>query len=145
MEPDETLEITGRRVLLHLFGPTGLSLGGTTVVRVDGPWLVEETTGPFVQRKRVLPLSEIQSFQSVTRGNRLLALFGVIFTPVFGLGLILLVAWFFVRLRFFTIRHKQALVSLRKYGDLQVYEEFLRNLMLEIPARQREVLNRARD
>ena len=69
----------------------------------------------------------------------------MIFTPVFGLGLILLVAWFFVRLRFVTIRHKQALVSLRKYGDLQVYEEFLRNLMLEIPARQRQVLNRARD
>jgi hypothetical protein len=145
MEPDETLEIAGRRVLLHLFGPTGLSLGGTTVVRVDGSWLVEETTGPFVHSKRVLPLAEVQSFQSVTRGNRLLALFGVILTPVFGLGLLLLVAWFFVRLRFFTIRHKQGLISLRKFGDLPVYEEFLRNLMLDLPAKQRQVLHRTRD
>lgn len=129
MEPDQPLEIAGRRVLVHLFGPTGLSLWGTTVVRVEGPWLVEETKGPFGHRKRVLPLSEMQSFHSVTRCNRMLAFFGVILTPVFGIGLIVLVAWFFVRLRFFTIRHKQGPVSLRKFGELPVYEDFLRILM----------------
>ena len=122
-------EISGRRVLFHLFGPVGFSGWGTTTLRLDGGWLVEESTGWFGRKKRVLPLAGVEGFQFVTRGNRLLLVLGILLTPVFGIGLLLLGAWFFIRYRFFTIRHQHGSLSLRQWGDLPAYEEFLARLM----------------
>lgn len=130
VEPQEPLEISGRRVLFHLFGPVGIAWWGTTTLRVDGCWLVEETTSLFGQKKRVLPLAGVEGFQMVTRGNRILLLLGILLTPLFGIGLLLLGPWFFIRYRFFTIRHQRGWLSLRQWGDLLVYEEFLVRLMV---------------
>lgn len=142
VQPDEPLEISGRRVLFHLFGPVGFSGWGTTTLRVEGAWLVEESTSLLGQKKRVLPLAGVEGFQVVTRGSRALLVFGVLLAPVFGIGLLLLVAWFFIRLRFFTIRHERGSLSLRQWGDLPAYEEFLGRLMRTLPAVAGERANR---
>lgn len=63
VQAGEPLEISGRRVLFHLFGPVGFSGWGTTTLRVEGAWLVEESTSLLGQKNGCCRLRVWRAFR----------------------------------------------------------------------------------
>ncbi len=126
-QPEFLAEVEGPRAIAK-FGTLAPAFLGSTIIQLHEDRVIEYTTGPIAARECHLLATEIDSVEILTTGNPLWLLLGVLMLPVYGLGLIFLVLFFFIKHRFLAIRSAGNVVAVGLRGDEEPYRKFMFNV-----------------
>jgi len=118
--------ISGKRAYTKLGGLTP-SMFGRTTLELHKDRVVEVTKGPIYARDCHVSIAEIDSAEVVTCGNQLYLIAGIVTLGFFGLGLLFLLLYFFMKHKFLVIHSASNALAVVIKGDPEPYHDFKKN------------------
>jgi hypothetical protein len=98
---------------------------GKTTLQLMETRVSERTRRPIIRRDCSLLLTEIDSGEIATHGNPLWIALGAATIAMFGLGIIFIILFFFLKHRFLVIRSHSGQIAVALKGDATQYQHFL--------------------
>jgi len=102
---------------------------GKTTIELHKDRVVELTKGPIYSRDCHVSVAEIDSAEVVTCGNQLYLILGIATLALFGLGVIFLLLFLFVKHKFLVIHSSSNALALSIKGAPEPYHEFKSNVI----------------
>ena len=121
--------VTGRRAVASFGGQIVPSMFGTTTLDIDGMRLIETTHGILSQRHAELLLTEVDSAEFRIQPNPALLGAGIALLPLFGLGLLVLPFYFFVKYKFLIIHSGSNTTVVAITGNEDPFRDFMDNVL----------------
>lgn len=121
--------VTGRRAVGSFGGQVVPSMFGTTTLEIDGARLIETTRGVLSQRHAELLLAEVDSAEFRIQPNPALLGAGLVLLPLFGLGLLVLPFYFFIKYKFLIIHSGNNTTVVAITGDEVPFRDFMDNVL----------------
>ena len=118
------MSVSGKPANANLGAIVPASFGRTTL-SLESDRVVEETRKPLVTRHTELRLKKVDSVEISTAPNPTLLVLGIVTIPVFGIGLLVLLVWIFVRVRFLAIRSGSNALVVCMQGPDDRYHDFM--------------------
>jgi hypothetical protein len=128
-EPQALAMITGRPVTISWGGLIAPSWFGRTTLSIKGNRLTESTRKLVFERHCTLLLSDVESVEICSRGNAALLVLGILTCWIFGIGLIFVFLYFYVREQYLVIYSKNNKVALIMRGDDKPYRQFMESVL----------------
>ncbi len=97
------LEVTGKPAFANL-GVVSPSMFGQTTFQLMETRIVEKTKRAIARRYCEVLLCEVDSAEIVEDGNPVLLVLGFLTVGLFGIGLLFIILYFFIKNRYFIIR-----------------------------------------
>lgn len=133
---DAIEQVSGKRVQVMYGGGLVPQMFGKTTFTLYPDRLVEDTTGVVLKDHTQVPLNAINGVNICTHGNPILLILGFATLWVFGLGLIFLILYYFIRKNFLVVISEGHIYALQRKGADGKYTDFAETLMdLVIAAR----------
>ncbi|MBC8116679.1 MAG: hypothetical protein H7062_19975 [Candidatus Saccharimonas sp.] len=127
--PGSITSVTGRRAVASFGGQIVPSMFGTTTLEIDGARLIETTQSILSQRHAELLLTEVDSAEFRVTPNPALLGAGIALLPVFGLGLLVLPFYFFIKYKFLIIHSGSNTTVVAITGNESPYRDFMDNVL----------------
>jgi hypothetical protein len=124
-------EVTGKPVVMMLNGTMMTASMGTTRLELFPTRLVETTRYTLAERRSEILLSEVQAVEYRVQTNTGLLLLGIILLAACGLGLVLILLYFFHKDRFLTIRTGNYSQMVAIKGDAEPFLDFMQIVLEE--------------
>ena len=122
--------VTGRRAVASFGGQIVPSMFGTTTLEIDGTRLIETTHGILSQRHAELLLTEVDSAEFRIQPNPALLGAGLALLPLFGIGLLVLPFYFFIKYKFLIIHSGSNTTVVAITGNEDPYRDFMDNVLV---------------
>jgi hypothetical protein len=125
-------EVTGKPVVMVFTNTMTPSSYGRTRLSLYPTRVVEDTRYVVTERKSAIFLSDVLAVEYVAQGNPVFLVLGIPLILLFGLGIILIVLYFFLKYRFLVIRTAgySQMVSIK--GDVEPYLDFMAAVLDEV-------------
>lgn len=133
--------VTGRRAVASFGGQIVPSMFGTTTLDIDCARLIETTHGILSQRHAELLLTEVDSAEFRIQPNPALLGAGIALLPLFGLGLLVLPFYFFVKYKFLIIHSGSNTTVVAITGNENPFRDFMDNVLKAAEAAKQRHLN----
>ena len=121
--------VTGRRAVASFGGQIVPSMFGTTTLEIDGARLIETTHGILSQRHAELLLTEVDSAEFRIQPNPALLGAGLALLFMFGIGLLVLPFYFFIKYKFLIIHSGSNTTVVAITGDENPFRDFMDNVL----------------
>ena len=121
--------VTGRRAVASFGSQIVPSMFGTTTLEIDGARLIETTHGILSQRHAELLLTEVDSAEFRIQPNPALLGAGIALLPLFGIGLLVLPFYFFVKYKFLIIHSGSNTTVVAITGNEDPFRDFMDNVL----------------
>ncbi len=122
-------EVSGKRVHVMYGGGLVSQLFGSTTFTLYEDRLVEDSKGVVLKDHTQVPIDAITGVNICTHGNPLLLVIGFATLPVFGLGILFLILYFFMCKNFLVVSSEGHIYALQRKGDDAKYNDFAEALM----------------
>ena len=133
--------VTGRRAVASFGGQIVPSMFGTTTLEIDGARLIETTHGILSQRHAELVLTEVDSAEFRIQPNPALLGAGLALLFMFGIGLLVLPFYFFIKYKFLIIHSGSNTTVVAITGDENPFRGFMDNVLTAAETEKRRHLN----
>ena len=121
--------MTGRRAVASFGGQIVPSMFGTTTLELGGARLIETTQGILSQRHAELLLTEVDSAEFRIQPNPALLGAGLALLPLFGIGLLVLPFYFFIKYKFLIIHSGSNTTVVAITGNETPFRNFMDNVL----------------
>lgn len=122
-------QVSGKRVQVMYGGGLVPQMFGKTTFTLYSDRLVEDSAGVVLKDHTQVPLNAINGVNICTHGNPILLFLGIFTLWFFGLGLIFLVLYFFIRKNFLVVISEGHIYALQRKGPDSKYNDFAETLM----------------
>lgn len=134
------MSVTGRRAVASFGGQIVPSMFGTTTLELDGARLIETTHGILSQRHAELLLTEVDSAEFRIQPNPALLGAGLALLFMFGIGLLVLPFYFFIKYKFLIIHSGSNTTVVAITGNEDPFRDFMDNVLSAAEAAKRRHL-----
>ncbi len=121
--------VTGRRAVASFGSQVVPSMFGTTTLEIVGSRLIETTHGILSQRHAELLLTEVDSAEFRITPNPALLGAGLALLPFFGIGLLVLPFYFFIKYKFLIIHSGSNATVVAITGNEEPFRDFMDNVL----------------
>ena len=121
--------VTGRRAVASFGGQIVPSMFGTTTLELGGARLIETTQGILSQRHAELLLTEVDSAEFRIQPNPALLGAGLALLPLFGIGLLVLPFYFFIKYKFLIVHSGSNTTVVAITGNEDPFRDFMDNVL----------------
>ena len=129
--------VTGRRAVASFGNQIVPSMFGTTTLEIDGARLIETTHGILSQRHAELLLTEVDSAEFRIQPNPALLGAGLALLFMFGIGLLVLPFYFFIKYKFLIIHSGSNTTVVAITGNEDPFRDFMDNVLAAAEAAKR--------
>lgn len=132
------LSVTGRRAVASFGGQVVPSMFGKTTLELDGGRLIETTQGILSQRHAELLLTEVDSAELRIQPNPALLGAGLALLPLFGLGLLVLPFYFFIKYKYLVIHSNNNATVVAITGNEHPFQDFMDTVLTHAERAKRQ-------
>lgn len=133
--------VTGRRAVASFGGQVVPSMFGQTTLELEGGRLIETTQGVLSRRHAELLLTEVDSAEFRIQPNPALLGAGLALLPIFGLGLLVLPFYFFIKYKYLVIHSGNNATVVAITGSEHPFQDFMDTVLASAEKAKRDRLH----